>query len=41
MNFKIKHIDSRGKNIPNISKVVLPKALSLTIYQIIKMEVPA
>lgn len=39
MIFKIKHIDSNEKIISDISKVVLPKGLSLTVYQIIKKEV--
>lgn len=41
MKFNVKHIDLNEKIISDISKVVLPKDLSLTIYQIIKMEVPA
>lgn len=41
MILKITHIDSNGKEIPNISSIVLPKELSLTIYKIINMEVSA
>lgn len=38
MNFKIKHVDLNGKDIPDISKIVLSESISLTIYQIIRRE---